>query len=263
MIRVGIGGWTFEPWRNNFFPKGLTHARELEYASRHVTTIEVNGTFYRTQTPSTFRKWADETPDDFIFSLKAPRYTTNRRVLAEAGSSIEKFLESGVDELGEKLGPILWQFPPTKAFDAEDFGAFLELLPDAVNARSLRHAIEVRHDSFLSEDFIALAREHKVAVVLAHSAKYPLIADVTGPFVYARLQQAREDEPTGYDAAELETWGKRARSWESGKPADDMPLIAKAPKAEKRDVFVYMINGAKVRAPAGAVALLERLGKDQ
>ncbi|WP_188407887.1 DUF72 domain-containing protein [Agaricicola taiwanensis] len=259
MIRVGIGGWTFEPWRDNFFPKGLPHARELEYASRQVTSIEVNGTFYRTQTPSTFRKWADQTPDDFIFSLKAPRFTTNRRVLAEAGSSIAKFLESGVDELGEKLGPILWQFPPTKAFNPEDFGAFLALLPKDVNARPLRHAVEVRHDSFLAEEFIALTRRHEVAVVLADSAKYPLIADLTGPFVYARLQQAREDEKTGYSAKELEAWRERARLWEEGKPADDLPLIAKALQPAKRDVFVYMINGAKVRAPAAAMALLEQL----
>lgn len=260
MIRVGIGGWTFEPWRDNFFPRGLVQTRELEYASRHVTSIEINGTFYRTQTPATFRKWAGETPDDFVFSLKAPRYTTNRRVLAEAGSSITKFIESGVSELGDKLGPILWQFPPTKVLDPVDFEAFLALLPKDVDSRTLRHAVEVRHDSFLTADFIALARRYGVAVVTAHSARYPLIADATADFVYLRLQQAREDETTGYSNAELADWQKRVEAWEEGRTPDDLPHLAEAPARKPRDVFLYMINGAKVRAPAAAMALLERLG---
>ncbi len=260
MIRVGIGGWTYEPWRGTFFPDKLPHARELEHASRKVTTIEVNGTFYRGQTPATYRKWADETPDDFIFALKAVRYATNRRVLAEAGPSIDRFLNSGVDELGDKLGPILWQFPPTKAFDPGDFAAFLSLLPQDVNGRALRHAVEVRHASFQTEEFIALARQREVAVVVADSARYPMIADVTGPFIYARLQDAREEIETGYSADDLAVWEKRARGWEAGRAAEDLPLIAEPAPETKRDVFIYMINGAKVRAPAAAMALLERLG---
>jgi uncharacterized protein YecE (DUF72 family) len=259
MIRIGIGGWTYEPWRGTFFPKGLAHAKELNYASRHVTSIEVNGTFYRTQAPSTFRKWADEAPEDFIFSLKAPRYTTNRRVLAEAGSSIETFLGSGIAELGDKLGPILWQFPPTKKFDPEDFEAFLKLLPAEVDGRSLRHALEVRHESFETEDFVDLARRHKAAVVLADSAKYPLISAVTADFIYARLQQAQEQIETGYAEKDLDRWEARARTWEKGGQPDDLPAVGPAPRKEKRDVFIYMINGAKVRAPAAAMALLGRL----
>ncbi len=167
MIRAGIGGWTFEPWRKSFYPSGLPHARELEYASRQLTSIEVNGTFYRTQTADTFRKWAQETPDDFVFTLKAPRYATNKRVLAEAGSSIERFVESGLHELGDKLGPILWQFTPTKKFDADDFAAFLALLPEDAKGRKLRHALEVRHESFKTPEFIEMASKAGAAIVLA------------------------------------------------------------------------------------------------
>ncbi len=259
-IRVGIGGWTFEPWRGTFFPPGLPHARELEYAAGQVTTIEVNGTFYRTQTPKTFASWAAQVPDGFVFSLKAPRYATNRRVLAEGGESITRFVESGLAELGDKLGPINWQFPPTKAFDPDDFGAFLSHLPAAVDGVKLRHAVEVRHASFCSPDFVALARTHKVAIIFADDDDYPAIADVTADFVYARLQRAREEEPTGYSPDALTGWLKRARVWEAGGVPEDLPSYGEAPakpkKAAKSDVFVYMINGAKVRAPAAAQALL-------
>jgi uncharacterized protein YecE (DUF72 family) len=259
MIRVGIGGWAFKPWRGAFYPEGLPQAQELSYASRHLTSIEINGTFYRTQKPDSFRKWADETPDDFIFSLKGPQFATNRRVLAESGSSIERFLGSGLSELQSKLGPILWQMAPTKKFDPEDFAAFLALLPPKLDGRPLRHVVEVRHESFLVPAFTDLLRKHSVAVVLVESGKHPLIADVTSDFVYLRLQGTAEKVKTGYPPAVLDAWAKRAKTWEAGSAPDDLATIGgKAAKA-KRDVFIYMISGAKERAPAAAMALIERL----
>ncbi len=259
MIRAGIGGWTFEPWRGTFFPEKLPHAQELAWASRRVSAIEVNGTFYRTQQPSTFARWAEETPDDFVFALKAPRYAVNRRVLAEAGPSIEKFLESGPTVLGDKLGPILWQFAPTRQFDSEDFAAFLALLPRSHDGRTLRHALEVRHRSFVCEAFVAMARQAGAAIVIADSSKHPMVADVTADFVYARLQEAAEDEPAGYAPQALDLWTARARQWAAGDAADGLDLIGPQPPRTGRDVFVFMINGAKVRAPQAAMALLDRL----
>lgn len=259
MIRVGIGGWTYEPWRGLFYPKGLAQSRELEYAARAVTSIEINGTYYSTQKPESFRKWAKETPDDFVFSVKAIRFATNRRVLAEAGPSVDKFLTSGITELGKKLGPILWQFMPTKKFDIKDFGAFLSHLPKTADGLKLRHAVEVRHVSFVAKEFVTLARKHNVAIVLADSAKYPMIADATADFVYARLQQADAKVVTGYTAAVIRKWAGRARTWEGGGEPKDLPVLSAVPKAKKRDVFIYVINGAKERAPAGAMALLDEL----
>jgi uncharacterized protein YecE (DUF72 family) len=260
MIRVGIGGWVFAPWRGEFYPKGLPQARELEHASRKLTSIEINGTFYRTQKPDSFRKWAAETPDDFVFSLKGPQFATNRRVLAEAGESVERFFGSGVLELKSKLGPILWQMAPTKKFDPEDFAGFLALLPQQLDGRTIRHVVEVRHESFLVPAFIALLRKFSVAAVLVESAKHPLIADVTGDFVYARLQGTVEKEKTGYPPKALDLWAKRSQVWAEGGAPDDLATIAgEKPAKAKRDVFIYMISGAKVRAPAAAMALIERL----
>jgi uncharacterized protein YecE (DUF72 family) len=259
-IRVGIGGWTFAPWRNNFFPKGLKQAAELSYASRHVSTIEINGTFYRTQSPATFRKWADETPDDFVFSVKAHRVTTNRKVLAEASESIEHFLRSGVLELGQKLGPVLWQFAPFKKFEPEDFEAFLKALPNEMAGLELRHVVEVRHASFQTEAFVALARRYKVAICQEFSNKYPLIGDVTADFIYARLQQSEASEEQGYKPADLDRWAEVVKLWAAGKQIEDVPLLAKpAETPEPRDCFVYFIAGAKERNPAAAMALMERL----
>ena len=260
MIRVGIGGWVYEPWRGVFYPKGLPQAQELSYASRKVTAIEINGTFYGTQKPESFRRWADETPDDFIFSLKGPRYATPRRDLTQAGESIERFFASGVLELKSKLGPLVWQFAPTKKLDADDFAAFLALLPQRLDGRSIRHAVEVRHESFLAPAFIDLLREHSVAIVLVDSEKHPMIADVTSDFVYLRLERSSEAIETGYKPADLDRWANRARAWSEGNAPGELPTIAPCMSgSSKRDVFVYMISGAKVRAPAAAMALIERI----
>lgn len=262
-IYTGIGGWTFEPWRGEFYPKGLPHAKELSYAAERLTSIEINGTFYRTQTPATYRKWASEVPDGFVFSVKGVRFVTNRRVLAEAGDSLKKFLDSGVTELGDRLGPLLWQFAPFKKFDATDFEKFFELLPESFDGRKLRHVIEVRHDSFLVPEFIALLRKFKLAAVYTDHATYPSIADVTADFVYTRLQQGQDKIPTAYPPKELGAWAGRLKEWAQGGEPEDLPRVdAKhSPKAAPRDVFAYVIHEGKVRAPAAAMALIEKLGK--
>jgi uncharacterized protein YecE (DUF72 family) len=260
VIRAGIGGWNFEPWRGTFFPKGHAKAKELAFASRAVTTIEVNGTFYSTFKPPTFKKWHDDTPDDFVFSLKANRFATNRKVLGEAKPSIDRFLESGLSELKGKLGPILWQFAHTKKFDPADFEAFLALLPKTLDGLTLRHAVEPRHDSFKTEAFVALARKYGAAIVFADSKKFPMIADATADFVYCRLQETEDDVPTGYTAAAIKRWAEAARAWEKGSTPEDLPLLGKAPAKKKRDVFVYFIAGAKVRNPAAAQAFLKAIG---
>jgi len=259
-IRIGIGGWTFEPWRGTFYPEGLVQKRELEYASRKLTTIEINGTFYGSQKPATFVKWHDETPDDFVFSLKAPRFATNRRVLAEAGDSVERFLASGVLELKNKLGPINWQFAPTKQFDADDFEAFLNLLPHKVDGREIRHALEVRHESFRDEAFVALARKHGVAIVMAGDSKYPQIADITAKFVYARIMGTTEQVEQGYDEKTLDLWTKRARDWAAGGTPKGLETIGKpAAATTPRDVYLYVISGFKAHNPAAGIAMIERL----
>ncbi|TPQ34733.1 DUF72 domain-containing protein [Cupriavidus pinatubonensis] len=261
LIRVGIGGWTYTPWRDNFYPAGLAQTRELEYASRHLTAIEINSTYHGTQKRTSFAKWRDETPNDFVFSVKASRFATNRRVLAESGESISRFIDSGIAELGPKLGPLVWQFAPTKQFDAEDFEAFLQLLPDSVEGVTLRHALEVRHDSFLSPDYLKLARKYKAATVYTDSPKFPSMADLSSDFVYARLMDSSEKLTTGYGPKALDTWAEHARTWAAGKaPANLEQLEDKEPAAKRREVFIFFINGAKERAPAAAQALLSRLG---
>ncbi|MEN4922814.1 DUF72 domain-containing protein [Achromobacter spanius] len=261
-IRVGIGGWTYAPWRGVFYPEGLAHARELEYASRQLTAIEINGTYYSTQKPATFAKWRDETPEDFVFSLKASRYATNRRELAGAKKSVDRFLRSGIAELGPKLGPIVWQFAPTKVFDPDDFGAFLALLPGELDGLPLRHALDVRHASFACEEYVDLARRHRAATVYTDSDEYPQIADQTADFVYARLMRASASYKAGYAPKALDAWSDRLREWSRGGDPADLPRVAGRPSASHagpQDVFAYFINGKKERAPAAARALIERL----
>ncbi len=259
-IRTGIGGWTFEPWRGHFYPAEVKQKDELAYASSKLSVIEINGTYYSTQKPATFAKWASEAPDGFIFSLKAVRYSTNRRVLAEAGESVGKFLASGVTELGEKLGPILWQFMPTKKFDPDDFGAFLALLPEKQDGITLRHVVEVRHPSFVVPEFVELLRKHNVACVLADHHDYPMIADVTADFVYARLQKGEDSNPFCYPEADLELWKDRLSTFSAGDTPSDLPTLAPALSAPQgRDVFGFFITGGKVNAPAGAMELMRRL----
>lgn len=258
-IRVGIGGWTYEPWRGPFYPAGLPHKRELEYASRRLTSIEVNGTFYGSQKPESFARWHDETPDGFVFALKGPRYATNRKVLAEAGASVERFLTGGLLELKDKLGPINWQLAATKQFDPADFEGFLKLLPASVDGRRLRHAVEVRHPSFDNPELIAMARAYGIAIIVAGDSDYPQIADPTAGFVYARIMGTAEDQDLGYSPAALDAWAGRTRAWAAGDPADGLEIVAPAPDRTPREVFLYVISGHKVRNPAAAQALIERL----
>jgi uncharacterized protein YecE (DUF72 family) len=262
-VHIGIGGWTYPPWRGEFYPEGLPHDRELEYASRAMTAIEINATFYRLQTPKSFAKWAATVPDDFVFSLKASRYCSNRKNLAEAGEGIAKFMAQGLTELGGKLGPILWQLMPTKHFDPDEIKSFLALLPRSRGGIKLRHALEVRHESFCAPEFLSIARKAGVACVFTDSAKYPQIADCTADFAYARLQESREDEALGYDSASLDRWAKVAREWAAGRNPSGLRYVSKntAKAAKARDVFMFVIDGAKVRAPAAAQAILERVAR--
>jgi uncharacterized protein YecE (DUF72 family) len=259
-VYVGIGGWTFEPWRDNFYPKGWPHARELEYAAGKLTAIEVNGTYYSTMKPATFAKWRDEVPEGFVFSLKANKFATNRRVLAEAGESVQRFVGSGLAELGDKLGPVVWQFAPSKKFEPADFEAFLKLLPTKVGGLPLRHVMDVRHDSFKTPEYLALARRHGVATCFTDSDDYPSFADVTGDFVYARMMRSQSSLPQGFEPTALDAVAACGRRWAEGGEPEGLPRVEPAgPAGAPRDVFLYFISGAKERNPAAAMALLERL----
>jgi len=260
-IRAGMGGWTFEPWDTSFYPQKLPKTKQLGYATHQVPTIEVNGTYYSSFREPTFIKWGNEAPDGFIYALKGNRFVTNRKALGEAGESMMRFLGSGIAALGEKLGPILWQFAPTKKFDPQDFEAFLKLLPERQDGVKLRHALEVRHDSFVTPDFVTLARKYGAAIVYADHAKYPAIGDLTGDFAYLRLQTGSDDNPDCYTPQALDEWAERARILAAGKMPQDLPLADPATSAPEkpRDVFVYFITEGKVRAPFGAMALMQRV----
>jgi uncharacterized protein YecE (DUF72 family) len=258
-IRAGVGGWDYDPWRESFYPPGLPKTKQLDYASSKLTATEVNATYYKLQKPELFAKWAKATPDGFKFAIKASRYCTNRKLLAEAGEGIARFCGQGITELGDKLGPILWQFMGTKKFEPDDFRAFLNLLPREQDGVPLRHALEPRHESFRCPEFVAMARAAGAAIVFADSDDYPCIPDLSGDFAYARLQRSRDEIATGYPDDELDRWADVARAWSRGESPANFPYAADAPPPQPRDTYVFVISGAKVRAPLAAMALLDRL----
>ena len=258
-IYVGIGGWDYDPWRETFYPVGLPKARQLEFAASRLTAIEINATYYKLQKPELFAKWAKAVPDGFKFAIKGSRYCSNRKVLGEGGEAVERFCAQGLEELGDRLGPILWQFMATKRFDPDDFRAFLELLPTTKGGVPLRHAVEVRHDSFRDPAFIAMARAANVAVVYGDSDDFPCIADVTSDLVYARLMCARAHVDTGYEGAAIDRWAAIAKSWAAGESPAGLPYNGEAAPVEPRVTYMFFISGAKERNPAAAQALIERL----
>jgi uncharacterized protein YecE (DUF72 family) len=259
-IYIGIGGWVFEPWRRTFYPEKLPQKRELEYAASQFSSIEVNGTYYGAQKPESFARWHDETPENFVFALKGPRYATNRRVLADSGSSIERFFSGGVMALKDKLGPINWQFMAAKKFDPADFEAFLKLLPKKVDGRAIRHVVDVRHESFKDAEFVAMARAYGVAIVIAGDSEFPQIADLTAPFVYTRIMGTQASQPLGYPKKALDGWAQRAKAWAAGKTPSGLETVARSKTGGvARDVYLYVISGHKEHNPAAAKALIERL----
>lgn len=255
-IRTGIGGWTFAPWRDNFYPKGLVQRRELEFASRSLTAIEVNGTYYGAQKPATYAKWRDETPPRFVFSAKAPKRIMQSRALARVGPQVEDFV-GGIAELGDRLGPIVWQFDSGTRLERAGLTAFVELLPREAGGRALRHVLDVRDPGFVDAAFLALARTHGIATVFTDSPEHPSFADVTADFVYARLMRSRADVGTGYPEDALREWARRAHAWAAGGEPGDLPKIdaSVVPASKARDVFIYFISAAKERNPAAAMAL--------
>ena len=259
-IHVGVGGWNYPPWRGTFYPAGLPQAQELAYAGEQLTAIEINATFYGRQKPESFRKWREAVPEGFVFAVKASRFTTHKKDLAAAGEAITAFVVSGITELGPKLGPILWQFPPTRRFERESFAAFLGALPASQDGIALRHVIETRHESFADAAYVTLLRDHGVAHAIIDSGKHRLLGDLTADFVYARLEHNSESEPEGYASAALDGWASRMQGWACGQMADDLERVGPAAEARAREAFVFFISGDKVRAPASARAFLGRLG---
>jgi len=242
-IRIGIGGWTYPPWRGVFYPDTLPQKSELEYASRAMTALEINATFYGRQSPKSWENWEKVAPDGFQFAVKGSRYCVMKPKLAEAGEGLAGFFAQGFAALGPKLGPILWQFAHYRKFDCDDIAGFIDLLPEELDGIRLRHAIEPRHGSFNDDKFFELCRARNIAIVLDDSDDYPTIEADTADFAYARLQRMSEDVPTGYDDSALDGFAAKAREWR-----------------KRGDAYIFMINGAKVRAPAAAQALRRRLG---
>ena len=258
---VGVGGWDFDPWRGSFYPSGLAKTKQLEHLATRLNATEINATYYKLQSPALFERWGNMVPDGFKFAVKASRFCTNRKVLGDAAESIGKFCAQGFTELGDKLGPILWQMMPTKRFDTGEIRDFFALLPTSRDGIALRHAIEPRHESFKCREFVAMARAANVAIVVAEHETYPQIADLSADFVYARLQCAREEEPAGYSAQALDRWAEVVRGWAVGEGPAGLSYVSDAPaEVRPRDVFVFFISGAKVRNPLAAEGLIGRLG---
>lgn len=259
-IRVGVGGWTYAPWRHAFYPPGLVARRELEYASRRFSALEINGTFYGARRAAEYRQWREQTPEGFMFSVKAPQHITQRGPLARCGKAAWAFLNGGLAELGDRLGPVLWHMPPSRVFDADDLAAFLDLLPRTLDGRPLRHVIEPGHPSFVDRRYVEVARAFGAGTVYTDSPEHPAIADVTGRMVYVRLMRSRVDLPEGYPGEEIDDWLERAHIWAAGGEPDGLPRIADpvAPPGD-REVYVYFIGGARQRNPAAAMELIARL----
>ncbi|HVK51200.1 MAG TPA: DUF72 domain-containing protein [Pseudoxanthomonas sp.] len=260
-IHVGVGGWVYAPWRNNFYPQGLVQRLELEYASRQLTAIEINGTYYGAQKPATYAKWRDQTPPGFVFSAKAPMRIVQARSLAKTGKQVQDFV-GGIVELGERLGPLVWQFEGQGRLQYEDFAEFLALLPRSVGGQRLRHVLDVRDAAFANADLIALARQHHLATVFTDAEEHPNYADLSSDFVYARLMRTQASRPTGYTPKALSEWADLAQRWAHGEDPAELPHLLPAQTTRTpREVFVYFINGAKQRNPAAAMALLAALGQ--
>jgi uncharacterized protein YecE (DUF72 family) len=259
MIRVGVGGWDYDPWRTTFYPPGLAKAKMLDHASRHLSAIEINATYYKLQRAELFAKWRDAVPDGFKFAIKGSRYCSNRKLLGEGGEGVERFCGQGLTELGDKLGPILWQLMGTKSFDPDDVRAFLALLPRSQDGVPLQHAIEPRHDSFRHPEFVRLCREAGVAIVFGDGADYPLVPDISGPLVYARIMRARAELEQGYPAEELDRIAGTAKAWARGESPPGLPYVAAPAPTQPRETYVFFISAAKERNPAAAMALIERL----
>ena len=259
LVRVGVGGWDYEPWRETFYPPKLPRSRRLEHMAARLTAVEINATYYKLQKPELFEAWAKAVPDGFRFALKGSRFCSNRKKLGEAGEAVGRFCGQGLAELGDRLGPILWQFMATKRFEPDDFRAFLELLPREVAGVPLRHAVEPRHESFRDPAFVAMARAAKVAIAFADSDDFPCFGDLSGDLVYARLQRSREAATTGYPPAELDRWAEVAKGWARGESPHGLPYVAAPPRPRAREVYMFFVAGAKALNPAAAEALIGRL----
>jgi uncharacterized protein YecE (DUF72 family) len=258
-IRVGVGGWDYDPWRETFYPLKLPKAKQLGHMAARLTAVEINATYYKLQKPELFERWAKATPEGFRFAIKGSRFCSNRKVLGEAGEAVERFFGQGLAELGDRLGPILWQFMATKTFEPDDFRAFLALLPRKAAGVPLRHVVEPRHESFRDPAFVAMAREAGVGIAFADSDDFPCIADLSGDLVYARLQRSREDVATGYLPGEIDRWADVSRAWARGESPEGFCYAAKAPRPGAKETYVFFIAGAKARNPAAAEALIGSL----
>jgi uncharacterized protein YecE (DUF72 family) len=259
VVRVGVGGWDYDPWRESFYPPKLSKSKQLGHMAARLTAVEINATYYKLQKPELFERWAKSSPQGFRFAIKGSRFCCNRKVLGEAGEAVGRFCNQGLAELGDRLGPILWQFMATKKFEPDDFRAFLALLPRKVAGVALRHVVEPRHESFRDPEFVAMARAAGVGIAFADSDEFPCIADLSGDLVYARLQRSRGDVATGYPPAELDRWAEVAKGWARGESPEGFPYVAKPPGPRPREVYVLFISGEKARNPAAAEALIGRL----